>query len=335
MTGRTEWLRVLPPVAPAEGLRRLSDRAEQDALWRRAETRAQSSAIGRLAQQLADDVEKLAETRLERARRMRARLVARYRKNDRRLAKAAAAYRKGVAAEIALARETVRRMRRRELWDKILIVSSLPLFAAYGQRGHPFGVNNLTLLIALLVWLVGDEVSDAVFRSPSKESPYPLRDADSWSYIAPAGNLLAGWWLMDGLQHERFVVGFTREFAREESPVPASAGMLRHVYVSEVPLSKVVAPRHFEEFQTFREVPVVAILRTATLNVAGAAVEHVSAIVNEVTPGLVTKGKPGILLLGVTIVAPDPGVAPAPSVVDQLEVAWMVDTQDPQRTTST
>jgi hypothetical protein len=180
---------------------------------------------------------------------------------------------------------------------------------------------------------VGDEVSDAVFRS--KGSPEPLRDADIWSYIAPAGNLLAGWWLMDGLQHERFVAGLTREFAREESPVPVSPGMLRHVYVSEVPLSKVVAPRHFQDFQTFRDVPVVAILRTATLNVTGAAVEHVSAIVNEVTPGLVTKGKPGILVLTVTIVAPDPGVAPAPSVVEELEVAWMVDTQDPQRTKST
>lgn len=335
MTGRRAWLRILPPAAPAEGLRRLSDTAEQDARWRRTETRGQAGAIRRLAQQLADDVEKLTEARIERARRMRARLVARYLRNDRRLAKAAVAYQKRVAAEIALAHETARRMGRRELWDKILIVSSLPLFAAYRQPGNPFGVNNLTLLIALLVWLVGDEVSDAVFRSRSKKSPYPLRDADVWSYIAPAGNLLAGWWLMDGLQHERFVAGFTHEFAREELPVPASPGVLRHIYVSEVPLSKVVAPRHFEQFQTFKDVPVVAILRTATLNVAGAAVENVSAIVNEVTPGLVTKGKPGILLIKVTILAPDPGVAPAPSVVDQLEVAWMVDTQDPERTKST
>jgi hypothetical protein len=116
--------------------------------------------------------------------------------------------RRRVAEEILLGRETARRMRRRDLWDKILIATSLPLFAAYGQRGNPFGVNNLTLLISLLIWLVGDEIADTLFRSAEK-SPYPLRDADIWSYIAPAGNLLAGWWLMDGQQHERFVVGLT------------------------------------------------------------------------------------------------------------------------------
>jgi len=326
--GQTIWLRVDPPLAPAGALRRLADIADHGARGRRAGTRAHSVAIQRLAQRLVDDAEKLTQSRLDRTERLRDRIVTRYQQADRRLAKAAAAYRRRVAEEIHLERETVRRMRRRELWDKILIATSLPLFAAYGQRGNPFGVNNLTLLISLLIWLVGDELADTLFRSP-KESPYPLRDADIWSYIAPAGNLLAGWWLMDGRQHERFVVGFTSEFAREY-PVQTSTGHLRHVYVAEVPMSKVVAPIHFDDFQTFKDVPAAATIRTATLNDPNAAIESVTATVNEVTPGLVTRGKPGILLLKVAVVAPDPGVPSPPSVVDRLEVAWMVDTQDPE-----
>jgi hypothetical protein len=65
------------------------------------------------------------------------------------------------------------------------------------------------------------------------------------------------------------------------------------------------------------------------LTTPAATVEGVTATVNEVTPGLVTKGKPGILVLTVTIVAPDLGGVPI-TPVDALEVAWMVDTQDPE-----
>ena len=326
--GRTVWLRVDPPLAPAGALRHLADIAERGARRRLAATRADGGAIQRLARQVAQDAEKLTRAQLDRAGQWRDRIVARHHRADRRLSRAVALYRRRVAEEILLGRETARRMRRRDLWDKILIATSLPLFAAYGQRGNPFGVNNLTLLISLLIWLVGDEIADTLFRSAEK-SPYPLRDADIWSYIAPAGNLLAGWWLMDGQQHERFVVGLTSEFAREY-PVQTSTGHLRHVYVAEVPMSKVVAPIHFDDFQTFKDVPAAATIRTATLNDPNTAIESVTATVNEVTPGLVTRGKPGILLLKVAVVAPDPGVPSPPSVVDRLEVAWMVDTQDPE-----
>ncbi len=328
--GRTVWLRVDPPLAPVAELRRAADIAEHGARWRRAGTRANSAAIQRLGEQLAADTEKLTESRLARAERWRDRIVRRNTKSDRRLAKAVAEFRSHLAAQIAIERETMRRMRRRDLWDKIVIATSLPLFAAYGQQGKPFGANNLTLLISLLIWLVGDEVADVLFRS-SKKSPYPLRDADAWSYIAPVGNLLAGWWLMNGLQHERFVAGFTREFSRDE-PTKTQAGEVRHTYVAEVPMSKIVAARHFEDFQTFRDVPAVAMIRTAKLapEALDATIESVTANVNEVTPGLVTKGKPGILTITVTIVAPDPGKVPIPSVLDLLEVAWMVDTQDPE-----
>ena len=76
------------------------------------------------------------------------------------------------------------------------------------SRVGPFGANNLTLTLSLLIWLVGDEIVDALFGS-EEASPYPLRDTDAWSYLAPIGNLLAGWWLLGDRQHERFITGFT------------------------------------------------------------------------------------------------------------------------------
>jgi hypothetical protein len=326
---RTVWLRVETPLAPAAELRRVADLAQHGGRWQRAGTKANRDSIRRLAQQLVDDARKLTESRLDRAERWRDRIVARHHTADRRLAKAAAEHRARIASQIEIERETVRRMRRRDLWDKILIATSLPLFAAYGQRGKPFGVNNLTLLISLLIWLVGDEVADTLFRS-SEKSPYPLRDTDAWSYIAPVGNLLGGWWLMSGLQHERFVAGFTREFAPDGPPTKTAEGYIQHIYVSEVPLADIVAAEHFEDFQTFKDVPAVATIRTARLTAPNAAIEGVTATVNDVAPGFVTRGKPGILTLKVTIVAPDPGVVPIPPVLDALEVAWMVDTQDPE-----
>src|SRR5262249_14323104 len=125
---------------------------------------------------------------------------------DRKLAKAAEGYLSHVERQLRIERETVRRLGRRSLWDQIVIVSAFLLFAAYGQPGQPFGANNVTLALSLLIWLVGDEIVDLLF-GPEQASPYPLRDTDAWSYIAPAGSLLAGWWLLGDQQHERFVAG--------------------------------------------------------------------------------------------------------------------------------
>src|SRR5262249_56031979 len=130
-------------------------------------------------------------------------------KLDKRLSKEAEALEARLAQQITINRETVDRLRRRDFWDKVLIATSLPLFAAYGDRRSPFGANNLTLVLSLLIWLVGDEVVESIFGTDEK-SPYLLRDADAWSYIAPIGNVLAAWWLLSDQQHERFITAVTR-----------------------------------------------------------------------------------------------------------------------------
>ena len=77
-----------------------------------------------------------------------------------------------------MANETARRLRTRSTWDSILLASSLPLFAAYGERARPFGPHNLTLLLSQLVWLCGDELVDAIFGA-EHESPYPIDAPDT------------------------------------------------------------------------------------------------------------------------------------------------------------
>src|SRR5262245_34832406 len=187
--GRVVWLRVAQPLAPATSVAHLSDLAENDARWRRAGTHAQGSAIRRLAEGVEADVRRLEHARLERVRTLRRRLLAGDIKLDKRLSKEAEALEARLAQQITINRETVDRLRRRDFWDKVLIATSLPLFAAYGDRRSPFGANNLTLVLSLLIWLVGDEVVESIFGTDEK-SPYLLRDADAWSYIAPIGNVL-------------------------------------------------------------------------------------------------------------------------------------------------
>ena len=206
--GRIVWLRVDSSLAPVRALGNLGQLADNTARWRRASVQSQSEAIERLSRTIASDTERTLDARVARTGATRRRIVASNRRLDRKLAKAREEHRARVEKQLRIERESVARLGRRDLWDKLLVLSSLPLFAAYGQPGAPLGANNVALLLTLLVFLVGDQIVDALFGSGDK-SPYPVRDADVWTYLAPAANLLAGWWLLSDRQHERFVAGRT------------------------------------------------------------------------------------------------------------------------------
>jgi hypothetical protein len=326
--GRVLWLRVSEPLATVAAATHLGQLADETARWRRAANRSQSDAIERLSQSIAADVERVSDGRLDRARARSRRLVAADRAANRKLSKAARDYRIRVERQLRIERESVRRLARRDLWDKLVILSSFPLFAAYGEPGRPFGANNLALTLSLLIWLVGDEIVDALFGREEKP-PYPLRDADVWSYIAPLGNLLAGWWLLDSAQHERFVTSHAvigpEPFTAE--PNPADPSELLYRYTARIDLSPFVAPGHFPDFQTFTGVPAVATLASVRFSSAGgAAAAHIE--------GLVASVEEGTLIITVTAIANDLGTLPIPTIVDALEVAWMVDTREPSKTTS-
>jgi len=320
--GRTVWLEVSPALQSAAGMRRLAWRTQQRAVQRRALASWNSAALERLSQTVAEDAARLTNEKLGRVRRLRRRLVIRYNRLDRRVTKAAAEYRRGLERQMAIERETVRRLRRRDLWDKILLLSALPLFAAYGERGRPHGVHNLTLTLSLLIWLVGDEIVQRLF-GPSKRSPYPLHDTDAWSYIAPIGHILTGWWLLGDRQHERYVAGLTGDLLEEVDP----GGEI--VLTGTVDLASVLAAEHRDDFEAFstpapagkgRVVPVVATIASLEWTAAATAQNARAGNVRAEVDGR-------LLLLRINVVTDAPlGGAAA---VAAVTVGWLVDTAEP------
>lgn len=325
--GKIVWLKVDSSLAPARALGNLGQLADNTARWRRASLQSQREAIERLSRTIVSDTERTLDARIARTGAARRRIVASNRRLDRKLAKARETHLAGVEKQLRIERESVARLGRRDLWDKLLVLSSLPLFAAYGQPGAPLNANNVALLLTLLVFLVGDQIVDALFGS-GKSSPYPVRDTDVWTYLAPAANLLAGWWLLSDRQNERFVAGRTvfpaERFERAVHPILPL--QLQYRYVGAIDLLKIVAPDHQDDFKTFAGVPVVATISSVALSATGrthgARVEGVTATV---TGGTLT----------ITVTAAAGATAPELSVLETLEVAWMVDTQEPSTSAST
>jgi hypothetical protein len=320
--GRTVWLEVSPALSSAAQIRRFASIARQRAQQRSLATSWNNAAIERLAQSIAGDAARLTGEHLARHRQLRRRLVARYNRLDRRVTKAAEAYRRGLARQMKIERRTVQRMRRRDLWDKILLLSALPLFAAYGQRDRPHGVHNLTLTISLMVWLVGDEIMQMLF-GPSKTSPYPLDDTDAWSYVAPIGNILTGWWLLGDRQHERFIAGLTSDIS--EGVNDAGETILSGV----VDLAPLLASEHLDDFLAFtapkpagKGLVVPAIATIASIDWTQAAID-VNA--RAISVSAVVIGRALALEIGVATDAP---LAGAPAVT-AVKVAWVVDTTEP------
>ena len=323
--GRIVWLKVDTSLAPVRALGNLGQLADNTARWRNASLQSQREAIERLSRTIASDTERTLDARIARTGATRRRIVASNRRLDRKLAKAREKHLAGVEKQLRIERESVARLGRRDLWDKLLVLSSLPLFAAYGQPGAPLGANNVALLLTLLVFLVGDQIVDALFGSGDK-SPYPVRDTDAWTYLAPAANLLAGWWLLSDRQHERFVAGRTVIPVDQPSVNPVLPLELQYLYTAEIDLQNVIALDHREDFKTFAGVPAVATISSIAFSADGktndARVE-----------GLTAKVTGGTLTITLTVMANN--LVVTPSVLDALEVTWMVDTQEPSTSAST
>ena len=328
--GRTIWLKVDSPLASSQALSNLGQLAEHTARWQRSSTHVQGAAITRLSETIADDTQRTLDTGLARRQALRDRIVARNAALDRKLAKAREAHRTRVEQQRRIERETVARLHRRDLWDKILLLSSLPLFAAYGERGRPFGSNNLALFLALLIFLVGDEVVQALFGS-DKPSPYAVRDTDVWSYLAPAANLLAGWWLLGDRQHERFVAGATvipvDTMHPDAALNPGNPTELLREYIAEIDLTEAVGPDFVEDFKTFTSVPAVATIKSIAFSDAGTSA-------NARIVSLVAKVSAGTMTVTLTIATDTTAKDPALTVLNALEVAWIFDTQEPETGTT-
>ena len=315
-------MKVSPALPSAAEIRSIARITQQRAERRGLATSWNNAAVERLAQSIAEDAERLTSAQLARHRKLRRRLVARYKRLDRRVSKATNDYRRGLARQMTIERRTVARLRRRDLWDKILLLSALPLFAAYGQRDRPYGVHNLTLTASLLVWLVGDEIVQRLF-GPAEKSPYPLDDTDAWSYVAPIGNILTGWWLLGDRQHEPFIAGLTSDIS--EGVNGAGDPVLSGV----VDLAPLIASEHLDDFLAFtaprpagKGLVVPAVATIASIDWTQAAVDA-NARVGRVSAIVI--GRALALDIGVVTDAP---LAGAPAVT-AVKVGWIVDTNEP------
>ncbi len=321
--GRVIWLRVEPSPVPARALEHVAQEARSGTIRHRGFARRQAVAIRVLARMTAAVAEGMSEERVARARALRRLILRSHRRLDERITKAAEKARERLSRRLRIERETVRRLRRRDLWDKAVLATSLPLFAAFGQKGRPFGAHNLALTLSSLIWLVGDDVVEKIF-GPEDKSPYPLRDLDAWSYIAPVANVLAGWWLLGGFQHERFVARRTSIPLDPVRVTATGASDLAYVYLAQIDVSRVVAPSHRPAFEDFRYVPVVATIASAVPSATGVLAD---ARITEVA----ARVSGADLELCVTAIARDLSSSsdPVPDLYTAIDVAWMVDTQEP------
>ena len=321
-SGRVLWFRVEAAPATAAALDRLAWDARSKAERRRTSLRRQALAIRLLRETTVIVAGSLAEERLSRARAIDRRIVKIHRRLDRRITRAAEKGRKRLGRTLEIERETARRLQRRDAWDKAVLATSLPLFAAFGEKGRPFGSRNLTLTLSSLIWLVGDDVVDAIF-GPEEKSRYPVRNTDAWSYIAPFGNLLGGWWLLGDFQSERFVTGRT-PMPLDPVMVTASGSDLSYRYLLTLDLSRVIGRSHLPAFGAFKDVPVVATVASFVL-----ADDGVSA--NARITGVTAQVVGTDLEIRVSATGLDLSTAtnPIPAFFRSLDVAWMVDTQEP------
>jgi len=319
--GRVLWLGVGPAPGTEASLQRVAHLAEASARRRRAQAKRQRAGMLLVARLSAASSRHVSHRLVARRRRLRRRVKRLDLRLDRRLARAREVLRRKLERQRHLETESVRRQHRRDLWDKAVVLTTLPLFAAYRAPGRPFAESHLALLLSSLLWLVGDDVVDAVF-GPEEPSPYALGDLDIWSYIAPAGNLFGGYWLLGEFQHERFVAGVARIPPDAFSPRVLAAPVVLYEHAIAVDLSRIVAAGRFPDLAGLAEVPVVVTIRSLRFSshAALAAPRAIDLSAQVIRGALVIDFR---ATAEVTLGAP---TDPLPPVLESLEVAWMVDT---------
>jgi hypothetical protein len=299
---------------------------------------ARSQAIARLSRTVASDADQMIRRQLATRRKREARLLAGSAVRDRRIDKELVALREDIEKVASHHERLLRHVGRRALWDDLVVLSALPLFAAFGQRGSPFSSSNLVLALSLFVWLLGDELTDLISGAGTV---FGIRDTDIWSYIAPAANVLTGLLLLRDSQAERFITGFARDFQpsfRFGGALPSASADLqphggysdgaperRFTFRQELDLLPLIAPDHRSSFEIFENVPAVASI--AQIKWAPGLEDPADRRV----VGLAAVVEDGILIITVTVAVTFKKQLPRQgAVLSALVAAWIVDTTEPK-----
>jgi hypothetical protein len=257
--GRRSRMRIVPTVAPISEVNRLRSVVLVNEKRQAVATAKNSRAIARLATAQAAAVKRLTAQQVKSDKEISKRIIDGHNRLDKRIAKELTGNgtldRHGKRIMRAL-----KQQRQRSIWNGVLLATSAPFFAAYGDRAKPFSKNNLILTGSLLGWMLGDELIDQF----TGKGGALKGGANYWSYLAPIGNGATAYFLLDDKQHERFISGVTT---------------LTAASTPTVDLTKLVAPDAVDDFKKSDHVVM------ATLADSAAAPAGLSA---EITDGILT-----------------------------------------------
>ena len=200
--GRRSRMRIVPTVAPISEVNRLRTVITINDRRQALATNKQSRAITALASAQTAAVRKLTAEQVKSDKDLRKRLVEGDNRLDKRITKELSTGGGSLGKHGKQIMAQLKRQRQRQIWNNVTLASSLPFWAAFGER-QLFGRNNLTLGLSTLGWLLGDELVDS-FRG---KSGVVKGGANLWSYLAPVGNGATIFFLLRNRQHERFISG--------------------------------------------------------------------------------------------------------------------------------
>ena len=285
--GRRSRMRIIPTLAPVKEVNRLRSVVMVNERRQAIATRRNARAITALGSTQAAAVKRLTAQQVQSDKDLSKRVVETYNRLDKRITKELSGRSGVVGKHDTKMMRALKRHRQRTLWNNVLLATSAPFFAAYGETGNPFAKNNLILTGSLLGWLFGDEVIDQF----SGKSSFLKGGANLWSYLAFAGNGATAYFLLNNKQHERFVSGVTA--------VAATTG------VAKVELTKSqIASGSADDFKTKRHT-----VMATFLDPAEGATPADRSVQAEVTAD-------GFLTLTI-----------APKPAKDMRVAWIVDTK--------
>lgn len=349
--GGSIWLTVRPTLASAQEFDRLVETMHRADIQHARSLDSNAASARKIARRVMQGAIRVRRSRHSEYRKLRRQILNGDAKVERRIDDLSTRVARESQAERKTLSRLLRSCGRRDLLNHLVLVSAAVLMAAYGQRNDPLAENNLVIAISLVVWLVGDGVSDVLSGKRSMNSG-PIRGSDIWSYTAPFANLLTGWWLLNEQQHHRFITGttqgkvvlpggegvFTAEVMDLSGTLPSNAANSesrnpdgnhraigqRDTYTAKVDLSPRIAPEHLSDFRSFNNVSVVATIQSFK----GPDPQHTPTI--ELLSAEITDG----FWLSITVevsstrcgTPTDRGdVTP---ILKRLAVSWAVDTQE-------
>lgn len=201
--GRRSQMRIIPTVAPIGEVNRLRTVIMANERSTAIATGRNSRAIKSLASAQTAAVKRLTSQQVKSDKDISKRLVEGDNRLDKRITKELAGGTGVLGRHSKVMARALRRERKRTLWNNILLASSAPFYAAYGEKGDPFAKNNMILTASLVGWLFSDELLGYV----AGKSGALKTGANVLSYVAPFGNAATAYYFLNGKQHERFVAG--------------------------------------------------------------------------------------------------------------------------------